>query len=154
MLVSEEKAIKALKFWSRYFAMLYSNLDADDLFQEAYIGTVQTITNEHHINCAVRCDMLDYIRREFRFRSRFEIHSHETLPEKEVESTCNIERLDMLDKIIAEADLDEVQKRIIFFIYYRHLTMEQVAAILTVSKSTISIQHKNTLARIRSTFDD
>jgi RNA polymerase sigma factor (sigma-70 family) len=155
MLVDEKKVLKALDFWSSYFSRIYNNLDRDDLFQEAYIGTVQTITNEHHIHIAVRCDMLDYIRREFRYKSRFEAHAHETLPEKEEDrNSLILDKLETLNKVIDAAELSPVQKQILFLLYYKHKTMDEVGLTLNVTKSTISIMHKKALEKIRSTFDD
>lgn len=155
MLVDESKALKALSFWSSYFSRIYNNLDRDDLFQEAYIGTIQSITNEHHIHIAVRCDMLDYIRKEFRYKSRFESHAHETLPEKEEEQESLIlDKLETLNKVIDSAELDTQQKQILFLLYYKHKTMDEIGTILSLSKSTISILHKKALEKIRSTFDD
>jgi RNA polymerase sigma factor (sigma-70 family) len=146
MYLKEDEVRPILLHWSRRFARAFPRQEAHELYNIAYIGKIQNVKRIDHASTVIRCDILDYLR-YFKRRDAFEKLPTDLCAE---ERECHVSEVrEFIDKIMSNVKPDLREKTIIFLIYYKGYTFQQVADTLGLSKSGISTIHAKILKKLQ-----
>lgn len=133
-----------------YRTKLVPQRDVEDVAQDILVEALEKQQTPGFLWVRRRC--LDYIRSKVRRRKHEELAVHERQwhvnpPNGDVTSVLD------LNDLMKEADVEILDKRILWLRYYQGLTLEQIGTSVGVSTSKVETSLKSTLFKLRSVID-
>lgn len=153
----------ARKFALRYYEKFYLNaiISLDDMIQEGMLGLMDAIsrydpdrdaTFKAYANTRISGAIIDYIRREFPYLALThpigeDVEDTKPSPERQTVNLTNMESRVLVRDILSK--IDDVDKLILYLLYFDDFSIREVGSLVDVPKSTIHTIHRAILSKIQ-----
>ena len=136
---SKIKTIKQVTSWYSY----RFNIEPDELFNEVFSGRCYRCQDPSKIWFYARNDCLNYIRKEYTYRTRFLSEPFPVDPVAKSESSTS-------DELMAAISQLPLRSQVILYLRYWHgKTLDEISKICELDKGTISRNHKNAILKLK-----